>query len=143
MLVTDYSKKILIKFSLKNYYNLMPKKDEIERTSLIEKKYTKGQNKKDNEIGSYLEYEDPSSKQTVICQEKIFSDRASLLKEIEKIKKKILNKNEYFLNTLDYSVQVQKNWCSTMYSLRIFMEQPKNNLKSEIQKHNGEGLPME
>ena len=36
----------------------------------------------------------------------MFSDRASLLKEIEKVKKKILNKNEFFLNTLDYSVKV-------------------------------------
>lgn len=84
----------------------MPKKDEIERTSIIEKKYAIGKSKKDNEIGQYTEYHDSSTNLTVICQEKMFSDRASLLKEIEKVKKKILNKNEYFLNTLDYSVKI-------------------------------------
>ena len=42
----------------------------------------------------------------IISIEKIYNDRGSLNRAVEEVKKKILNKHDYILNLLDYSVEV-------------------------------------
>lgn len=51
---------------------------------------------------------------------------------IESIKTQILNKNESLLNYLDYSLKVQKTWCSTFYLVKIFMESYIKNLEDLV-----------
>jgi hypothetical protein len=61
--------------------------------------------------------------------EKQLNDQSSLAKEIEEVKKQMYLKNDYILQVLDYSVEVQKSLCSTQYILRVFMECPEKSLK--------------
>ncbi len=53
-------------------------------------------------------------------------------KDVEEIKKQIFNKHDYILNILDYSIEVQKDWCATFYILRTFYEFPEKSLKQII-----------
>lgn len=106
--------------------------DGLKRKSNYEIQFSKGILKKDDVLGNYFEYTNNKNKTKIICIEKLLNNRQELLKKIEESKKKILNKNENMLNILDFSVEVQKNWCSTFYLLKLFYEFPQNSLKKEI-----------
>lgn len=56
------------------------------------------------------------------------SNQNLVLQEVDRLKKKIFNKNDYQINLLDFSIHVQKTWCSTMFILRLFLEHPKTSL---------------
>lgn len=107
---------------------------DIKRKSDLETTYTKGQLRKDMFFGDFYIYNSigGSGNPQIICVEKIFNDKESILREIEAKKKRILNKNEYLVNLLDYSVEVQTNWCSTFYLLKCFYEYMDKNLTGEI-----------
>jgi hypothetical protein len=77
----------------------------------------------------------------VVCVEKMMNDRNQLQKAIEQIKK-ILNKHDYLINLLDYSVETQKNWCSTFYLLKVFYEYPDKSLKQIILEHKNTQLKL-
>ncbi len=62
----------------------------------------------------------------------MFNDRGTLNRAIEAVKKKMFSKHDYLINLLDYSVEVQKNWCSTFFLLRAFYEYPEKSLKKII-----------
>ncbi len=85
-----------------------------------------------NLFGQYIVYTAVDNNSEIICVEKLFSDKNALQKEVEKKKKRILNKHPYILNFLDYSIDVQKNLCSTFYLLKCFYEMPERNLKEDI-----------
>lgn len=110
----------------------MGKKNEYERQSHFELKYTKGGQSKNALFGDHFIYTQKETNSKIICIEKLYNDRSTLNRSIEEIKKKILNKHDYILNLLDYSVEVQKNWCSTFYLLRVFYEYPDKSLKQMI-----------
>jgi hypothetical protein len=105
--------------------------DGLNRKSNYEIQFSKGKMIKDESWGNYFEYTNFKNNTKIICKEKIINNRQELLKTIEESKRKILNKNENLLNILDYSVEVQKNWCSTFYLLKLFYENPNKNLKDE------------
>lgn len=106
--------------------------DGLKRKSNYEIQFSKGNPKKDDILGTYFEYSNNKNSSKIICIEKLLNSRQELLKNIEESKKKILNKNENMLNILDFSVEIQKNWCSTFYLLKLFYEYPKQSLKDEI-----------
>lgn len=110
----------------------MVKNNEYERQSHFELKYTKGGQSKNALFGDHFIYTQKETNSKIICIEKLYNDRSTLNRSIEEIKKKILNKHDYILNLLDYSVEVQKNWCSTFYLLRVFYEYPDKSLKKMI-----------
>ena len=106
--------------------------DGLKRKSNYEIQFIKGLLIKDSILGNYFEYSNKKNNMKIICIEKLLNNRQELLKKIEESKKKILNKNENLLNILDYSVDVQNNWCSTFYLLKLFYEYPNKSLKEEI-----------
>jgi hypothetical protein len=105
---------------------------EIKRKSDLENAYTKGGLRKDNFFGEYFEYKAIRGSGNIICVEKLLNDKEAILREIESRKKRMLNKHEYLVNLLDYSVEVQTNWCSTFYLLKSFYEHVDKNLIAEI-----------
>lgn len=117
----------------------MGKDQTFERQSQFELKYKKGTLAKNQLFGEHYIYFGNDNNSKIICVEKIYNDRSSLNRAIEEIKKKILNKHEYILNILDYSVEVQKNWCATFYLLRAFYEYPDKSLKKIILDWKDEG----
>lgn len=60
----------------------------------------------------------------IICVEKLKNNQQAVMNEIDTIKKAIFNKNEYQFNYLDFSIEIQKTWCSTHYVLKVFQEYP-------------------
>ncbi len=66
--------------------------------------FKRGKKKFGDFLGEYYEYYNQSKNKYLICKEHIINNRAILLQKIENLKNNILNKSEYFLNTLDYSV---------------------------------------
>ena len=105
---------------------------DIKRKSDLETTYSKGQMRKDPFFGEHFAYNAIQGSSQIICVEKLFNDKESILREIEAKKKKILNKHPNILNLLDYSVEVQSNWCSTFYLLKLFYEWPEKTLKQAI-----------
>ena len=73
--------------------------------------------------------------------EKVFNDRNSLNKEAEDVKKHMFNKHDYFLNVLEFSIEVQKDWCATFYILKTFYEYPEKSLKQLILEKKSLGQP--
>ncbi len=112
----------------------MVNKPNFERQSHYENKYKKTGQSKNALFGEHFIYTNNETNTQIICKEKLYNDRTSLNRAIEDIKIKILNKHDYVLNLLDYSVEVQKNWCSTFYLLRAFYEYPEMSLKKMIVK---------
>lgn len=84
----------------------MAKTANFERQSQFEMKYKKGTMAKNALFGEHYIYFSNENNSKIICVEKIFNDRTSLNRSIEQIKKKILNKHDYILNILDYSIEV-------------------------------------
>lgn len=105
---------------------------DLKRKSDLETTFTKGQLRKDLFFGDFFVYNAINGGSQIICVEKLFNDKESTLRDIEAKKKHILNKNEYLVNLLDYSVEVQSNWCSTFYLLKCFYEFVDRNLIGEI-----------
>ena len=105
---------------------------DVKRKSDLETTYSKGQMRKDPFFGEYFTYNAIQGSSQIICVEKLFNDKESVLREVEAKKKKILNKHPNVLNLLDYSVEVQSNWCSTFYLLKLFYEWPEKTLKQAI-----------
>jgi len=105
---------------------------DLKRKSDLETTFTKGQLRKDPFFGDFFVYNAINGGSQIICVEKLFNDKESTLRDIEAKKKRILNKNEYLVNLLDYSVEVQSNWCSTFYLLKCFYEFVDRNLIGEI-----------
>jgi hypothetical protein len=110
---------------------------DMKRKSELESTYTKGPMRKDAFFGEYFVYNSIQGKSQIICVEKLFNDKESINREIDAKKKKILNKHDYIINLIDYSVEVQSNWCSTFYLLKTFYESPEKNLKKEILDRKG------
>ena len=117
----------------------MGRDSDVARQSNLEMKYTKQELLKDAFFGEFYVYNDSANDSKIICIEKLISDKEALKREIEQIKKKILNKHDYILNLLDYSVEVQSNLCSTFYLLKIFYEYPNKSLKKEINERKLQG----
>lgn len=88
-------------------------------------------------MGEYFLYESLDSSKQIICIEKLTNSQKAVMDQIDSLKKQIFNKSEYAINKLDYSLEIQKNWCATQYCLRIFMEHPKNSLKNYVQQQRG------
>ncbi len=105
---------------------------DLKRKSDLEKHYVKGEMRKDGLFGEYYVYNSFENSNQIICVEKLFNDKESVLRELEAKKKKIFNKHDHFLNILDYSLEEQKNWCSTFYLLKSFYEYSDQNLKRGI-----------
>ncbi len=80
--------------------------DDLVRKSNYELKFQKTISKQDPILGEYHEYINSSTNQKVIATEIITTDRKALLIDIEYVKQRIINKNDYLLNYLDYSVEV-------------------------------------
>lgn len=106
--------------------------EDIKRKSVLEANYIKGRLQRDAFLGEYFIYTSDHDDSKIICIEKLFNEKEALMREVEAKKKKILNKHDYLINILDWSVEVQLNWCSTFYLLRVFYEFPGRNLKKEI-----------
>jgi len=117
----------------------MGRDSDVARQSNLELKYTKQELLKDAFFGEFYIFNDSANDSKIICIEKLISDKEALKREIEQIKKKILNKHDYILNLLDYSVEVQSNLCSTFYLLKIFYEYPNKSLKKEINERKLQG----
>lgn len=117
----------------------MARDSDVARQSNLELKYKKQQQLKDAFFGEFYVYNDSANDSKIICIEKLLSDKEALKREIEQIKKKILNKHDYILNLLDYSVEVQSNLCSTFYLLKTFYEHPNKSLKKEINERKLQG----
>ena len=117
----------------------MAKDSDLARKSNLETKYTKQNLYKDPFFGDFYIYMDNGNNSKIISTEKLLSDKEALRKDVEGIKKKILNKHDYILNLLDYSVEVQKNLCSTFYMLKCFYEYPNKSLKKEINERKMQG----
>lgn len=117
----------------------MARDSDVARQSNLEVKYKKQEQLKDAFFGDFYVYSDGSSDSKIICIEKLISDKEALKREVEQIKKKILNKHDYILNLLDYSVEVQSNLCSTFYLLKTFYEYPNKSLKREINERKMQG----
>jgi hypothetical protein len=105
---------------------------DLKRKSNLETTYVKGQLRKDTFFGDFYVFNAINGDSKLICVEKLFNDKESILREIEVKKKRMLNKNENLVNLLDYSVEVQSNWCSTFYLLKCFYEFVDRNLILEI-----------
>ena len=86
----------------------MTKGSNYERQSQYEIKFQKGSPAKNSLFGEHFIYfsKDSKDNKKIVCVEKMFNDRSSLNKAIAEVKKKILNKHDYILNLLDYSVEV-------------------------------------
>jgi len=110
---------------------------DMKRKSELESTYTKGPMRKDAFFGEYFVYNSIQGKSQIVCVEKLFNDKESINREIDAKKKRILNKHDYIINLIDYSVEVQSNWCSTFYLLKTFYESPEKNLKKEILDRKG------
>ena len=117
----------------------MARDSDVARQSNLEMKYTKQELLKDAFFGEFYVYTDNANDSKIICIEKLLSDKEALKRDIEQIKKKILNKHDYVLNLLDYSVEVQSNLCSTFYLLKTFYEHPNKSLKKEINERKLQG----
>ena len=105
---------------------------ELKRSSPYDTKYTKGMTRKDPVIGEYSVMNPIEGKESIICIEKLYNDKDSLIKDIEQKKRRMLGKHEYLLNVLDYSVIVEKSLCSSFFILKTFIEYPYKSLKQEI-----------
>lgn len=104
----------------------------LNRKSDLETTYTKGQSRKDLFFGDFFVYNAIRGGSQIICVEKLFNEEETVKREIEAKKKRILNKQDYLVNLLDYSVEEQRNWCSTFYLLKCFYEYVDRNLIGEI-----------
>ena len=105
---------------------------DLKRKSNIEIEYTKGNIRRDNFFGECFEYKSIKGNDSKICVEKLLNDKDAVIREIELRKKRMINNHEYLVNLLDYSVDVQTNWCSTFYLLKCFYEFVDKNLIAEI-----------
>jgi serine/threonine protein kinase len=105
---------------------------DLKRKCELEKLYVKGDMKRDQLFGEYYVYNSFETNSKIICVEKLFNDKETVLRELEAKKKKIFNRHDNFLNVLDYSLEEQKNWCSTFYLLKTFYEYSEKTLKREI-----------
>ena len=110
---------------------------DMKRKSELETTYTKGPMRKDAFFGEFFIYNPIQGQAPIICVEKLFNDKESINREVDAKKKKILNKHDYIVNLLDYSVEVQSKWCSTFYLLKTFYEFSDKNLKKEILDRKG------
>lgn len=104
----------------------------LSRKSDLESTYTKGPARKDLFFGDFFVYNAIKGGSQIICVEKLFNEEESVKREIDAKKKRILNKHEYLVNLLDYSLEEQRNWCSTFYLLKCFYEYVDRNLIGEI-----------
>lgn len=105
---------------------------DLKRKCELEKLYVKGEMRKDALFGEYFIYNSFDTNSRIICVEKLFNDKESVLRDLEAKKKRIFNRHDNFLNILDYSLEEQKNWCSTFYLLKTFYEFSDKTLKRLI-----------
>lgn len=54
----------------------------------------------------------------------------------------MFNKHENFLNVLEFSIEVQKDWCATFYIIKTFFEFPEKSLKQLIIEKKQNGAPV-
>ena len=92
----------------------------LERKSNLESQFEKTTQTRSEYLGEFWLYKNHSTGKTIVCKEQLKNNQQALMKEIDFIKKEIFNKNEYQVNLLDFSIQVQKTWCSTQYVLKVF-----------------------
>lgn len=64
-------------------------------------------------FGEHFIYTKPNESKKIMAFERQINDQSSLNKEVEEAKRLMFQKNEYILQVLDYSVEVQKSLCST------------------------------
>lgn len=77
-------------------------------------------------------YENPQTSHRIVCIDKVLNDKDALRKEIENRRKRILDKHEYILSLLDYSVDVISALCATSYLLHLYYETEKKSLFQDI-----------
>lgn len=114
----------------------------VERSCNYDVQFKKGAMQKNAIFGEHYVYYNEQNNQQVICVEKVYNDRASLNKEAEDVKKHMFTKNDYFLNVLEFSIEVQKDWCATFYILKIFFDFPEKSLKQLIVEKKQGGTPV-
>ena len=111
---------------------------EFKRKSDLEVTYTKGEAKRDPLFGECFIYNSIEDGSRLLVIEKLLNDKESVEREVNSKKKKILSKHDNLINLLDYSVEVQSNWCSTFYLVKTFYEFCDKSLKKEIVSRKGQ-----
>lgn len=110
----------------------MSKSGELKLTSKFDKNYTLGGHKNDNIFGSYSVLTSKLSSVPIILVTKLFTDRQELSREIELVRQRLSLTNQNVVNLLDYSIEVKKTFCSTMYNLKQYFEIPQKSLRRDI-----------
>lgn len=87
---------------------------------------------RDAVLGEGTLFENLQSGEKILCVSRTLNDKETLVREIERKKKRILDKNEYILPLHDYAVEVVSQLCATAYHLSLYYEHAPRTLYQEI-----------
>jgi hypothetical protein len=85
----------------------------FETKAVYDSEWQRGPMQHSTIFGEHFVYSKQNETKKIMAFEKQLNDQSSLAKEIEEVKKQMYLKNDYILQVLDYSVEVQKSLCST------------------------------
>ena len=101
---------------------------DLNRKSKYENDYERTQVKFNPLINECWIWKHKTQPKKIICFESFQNSQKIIEEQIQSVKRKKLLQNQYFINLLDYSTEVIKDWCATNYKLREFYEFPGENL---------------
>lgn len=87
---------------------------------------------RDPVLGEGTLFENLQTGDKLLCVSRALNDRAALVREIERKKKRILDKHDYVLPLHDYAVEVVSQLCATSYDLSLYYEYAPRTLYQEI-----------